>query len=91
MRVVAASILRMCLISFILQAKALAIAARNGKCMLLTFTPHTLHPLTPHTLHFTRAAVNQKILHEQEVEKTFIELLSSEVGLSLLPAPSHFP
>ena len=89
-RVVAASILSMCLI--ILQAKALAIAARNGKCMLLTLIPHTLHSLTPYTpSHSIRAAVNQKILHEQEVEKTFIELLSSEVGLSLLPAPSHFP
>ena len=29
-------------------------------------------------LHFPHLAVNQKILHEQETEKTFLDLLSSE-------------
>lgn len=70
---------------FILQAKALAKAARNGEFMLLTHT----HPFTPYTpSHPTYTAVNQKILHEEEVEKTFVELLSSEVGLFPF---SHLP
>ena len=84
---IAASILSMFNKGFILQAKALAKAARNGEFLLLTHT----HPFTPYTpSHPTYTAVNQKILHEEEVEKTFVELLSSEVGLFPFSPSQHY-